>query len=66
LAEIAPIGKYIVDMHSTAADAPPSEMPRDFGMSDYEMYGADDHGRGETLVEDEKKEREKDGIFRIA
>jgi len=66
LAEIAPIGKYIVDMDSTAADAPPSEMPRDFGMSDYEMHGADDHDRGETLVVDGKNEGEKDGIFRIA
>jgi mitogen-activated protein kinase 7 len=62
LGEIAPIGKYIVDMHTTAADAPPSEMPRDFGMSDPEMYGVD----GETLVADEKNDREKDGRFRIA
>jgi len=33
LAGIAPIGKYIVQKQTTEADAPPSEMPRDFGMN---------------------------------
>jgi hypothetical protein len=66
LAEIAPIGRYIVNMNSTAADAPPSEMPRDFGLSDYEMYGTDEHGRGDTHAADEKNVRDKDGMFRIA
>jgi len=32
LAGIAPIGKYITEVN-TEADAPPSEVPRDFGIS---------------------------------
>ena len=34
LAEIAPIGKYIMDRRETEADAPPSEMPREFGIEE--------------------------------
>ncbi|KAJ8521579.1 hypothetical protein ONZ45_g1744 [Pleurotus djamor] len=34
LAQIAPIGKYIVDREATGADAPPSEVPRDFGIDE--------------------------------
>ncbi|KAF4593991.1 hypothetical protein EYR40_008789 [Pleurotus pulmonarius] len=34
LAQIAPIGKYIVDREGTGADAPPSEVPRDFGIDE--------------------------------
>lgn len=34
LAELAPIGKYIVDRQTTGADAPASEMPRDFGIEE--------------------------------
>ncbi|KAG6857465.1 hypothetical protein H0H87_003532 [Tephrocybe sp. NHM501043] len=33
LASVAPIGKYIVE-GQTEADAPPSEMPRDFGIDE--------------------------------
>jgi hypothetical protein len=34
LAGIAPIGKYIVQRQTTEADAPPSEMPREFGIDE--------------------------------
>ncbi|KAF9005926.1 kinase-like domain-containing protein [Cyathus striatus] len=34
LAGIGPIGKYIVDKNVTEADAPPSEIPRDFGIQE--------------------------------
>ena len=72
LAEIAPIGKYIMDMHPTAADAPPSEMPRDFGIGDHEMYGgsgADEGGDRQDqmpVVEDHHEKEKKEGRFRIA
>lgn len=34
LGQIAPIGKFIVERQTTGADAPPSEMPRDFGLNE--------------------------------
>ncbi|KAJ7583293.1 kinase-like protein [Mycena floridula] len=34
LGQIAPIGKYIVEKRTTGADAPASEMPRDFGINE--------------------------------
>ncbi|KAF8661297.1 hypothetical protein AX16_001396 [Volvariella volvacea WC 439] len=34
LAGIAPIGRYIIEGGQTEADAPPSEMPRDFAFAD--------------------------------
>ncbi|KIK60375.1 hypothetical protein GYMLUDRAFT_261377 [Collybiopsis luxurians FD-317 M1] len=34
LADLAPIGKYIVDRQTTGADAPASEMPREFGIDE--------------------------------
>jgi serine/threonine protein kinase len=34
LAGIAPIGKFIVDDKTEDADAPPSEMPREFGINE--------------------------------
>ena len=55
LAGIAPIGKFIVDNKTEEADAPPSEMPREFGIN-------------ETLeVEDcqEKCDGRKDGLFQV-
>ncbi|KAF5388652.1 hypothetical protein D9757_004811 [Collybiopsis confluens] len=44
LADLAPIGKYIVDRQTTGADAPASEMPRDFGIdeeTEEDMYTSD-------------------------
>ncbi|KAF8892078.1 kinase-like domain-containing protein [Infundibulicybe gibba] len=43
LAGIAPIGKYIVEKEMSEADAPPSEMPRDFGI-DETSEGEEDDG----------------------
>ncbi|KAE9387238.1 Pkinase-domain-containing protein [Gymnopus androsaceus JB14] len=34
LAELAPIGEYIMDRQTTGADAPASEMPREFGIDE--------------------------------
>jgi len=45
LAGIAPIGKYIVEGQATEADAPPSEMPREFGI-DEASEGEEDSGPG--------------------
>ncbi|THU99147.1 Pkinase-domain-containing protein [Dendrothele bispora CBS 962.96] len=51
LADLAPIGKYIVEHETTGADAPPSEMPRDFGIDEAEEeYG------GEERIRRERKE----------
>jgi hypothetical protein len=61
LADIAPIGKYIV--HSTAADAPPSEMPRDFAIK--EASEGEEEGEGSLLKEKRDKEK-KEGRFPIA
>lgn len=47
LAGIAPIGKYIVDQQMTEADAPPSEMPREFGI-DEASEGEEDDGHGDS------------------
>ena len=44
LAGIAPIGKYIVQKQSTEADAPPSEMPKDFRFGEVgQESGSDRH-----------------------
>ncbi len=48
LAAIAPIGKYIAEVN-TEADAPPSEVPKDFGIS----------SEGEELPEERGKKPEK-------
>jgi hypothetical protein len=59
LADIAPIGKFIVDRQTTGADAPASEMPRDFGIEET-SEGEESNGCG-----DDDKEK-KEGRFRIA
>ncbi|KAF9462865.1 kinase-like domain-containing protein [Collybia nuda] len=48
LAGIAPIGKYIVDQQTTEADAPPSEMPREFGIDEASEGEEDNHARGDS------------------
>jgi len=45
LAGIAPIGKYITEVN-TEADAPPSEVPKDFGMS---SEGEDEQTRRDSV-----------------
>jgi hypothetical protein len=64
LGGIAPIGKYIVDQtQTTGADAPPSEIPREFGIdegSEDEEDGNDE--RGGRKYKGEKEE----GRFRLA
>lgn len=45
LAGLAPIGKYIMERQTTEADAPPSEMPREFGI-DETSEGEEDDGHG--------------------
>ncbi|TFK32778.1 kinase-like domain-containing protein [Crucibulum laeve] len=42
LAGLAPIGKFIVEKQTTEADAPPSEMPRDFGIEETSEGDEDD------------------------
>jgi len=61
LAGIAPIGKYIVERQTTEADAPASEMPREFGI-DETSEGEEDDGHGES--EEREKDR-KEGRFQI-
>lgn len=58
LAEIAPIGKYIMDRRETEADAPPSEMPREFGIEEASEGEEDneDESFGETGSRKERKE----------
>ncbi|TFK71652.1 Pkinase-domain-containing protein [Pluteus cervinus] len=46
LGQIAPIGKFIMERDTTEADAPPSEMVRDFGMEDEEEVSV--HRTGDT------------------
>ncbi|KIK60368.1 hypothetical protein GYMLUDRAFT_605051 [Collybiopsis luxurians FD-317 M1] len=53
LADLAPIGKYIVDRQTTGADAPASEMPREFGI---------DEVAEEDLESSDRREK-KDGKF---
>lgn len=62
LAEIAPIGKYIMDRRETEADAPPSEMPREFGIE--EASEGEEDGNEYIREVGEKKER-KEGKFHI-
>ena len=57
LGDIAPIGKFIVNRQTTGADAPPSEIPRDFGI--------EETSEGEESDGHEEAER-KEGRFRIA
>ncbi|KAF9072275.1 kinase-like domain-containing protein [Rhodocollybia butyracea] len=54
LADIAPIGKYIIDSQTTGADAPPSEMPRDFD-------GIDEAGEEDIESWADKNKKRKDG-----
>jgi mitogen-activated protein kinase 7 len=61
LAEIAPIGKYIMDRRETEADAPPSEMPRDFGIEEASEGEEDGDGYIREVGEKERKE----GKFQI-
>jgi mitogen-activated protein kinase 7 len=63
LAEIAPIGKYIMDRRETEADAPPSEMPREFGIEEGEE-GEEDNGNENFGGAGDRKER-KEGKFHI-
>lgn len=58
LSGIAPIGKFIVDeRQTTGADAPPSEMPMDFGIDE----GLEDEEDGNN----EHGERKKKGRFAL-
>jgi mitogen-activated protein kinase 7 len=61
LAGIAPIGKYIVE-RQTEADAPPSEMPREFGID--EAPEGEEEGEHGTEGELEVKEK-KECIFKV-
>lgn len=63
LAEIAPIGKYIVARQETEADAPPSEMPREFGIDEAEE-AEEDNGNGDAGDGQSRKDH-KEGKFRI-
>ena len=63
LAEIAPIGKYIMDGQPTAADAPPSEMPRDFRIEEG-SEGEKEEDEVSLLIEKIDKEK-REGRFRI-
>jgi hypothetical protein len=60
LAEIAPIGKYIMDRRETEADAPPSEMPREFGIEEASEGEEDDRDENLGCAGDRKE-----GRFRI-
>ncbi|KAJ3796519.1 CMGC/MAPK protein kinase [Lentinula aff. detonsa] len=51
LADLAPIGKYIVDRQTTEADAPASEMPQEFGIDE-----ADEDAWDEKSMKRERKE----------
>ncbi|KAJ3874580.1 CMGC/MAPK protein kinase [Lentinula edodes] len=51
LADLAPIGRYIVDRQTTEADAPASEMPREFGINE-----ADEDAWDEKVRKRERKE----------
>ncbi|KAL0067170.1 hypothetical protein AAF712_005740 [Marasmius tenuissimus] len=73
LADIAPIGKYIVERQTTGADAPPSEMPNDFGIDETAEYG-DELGKsvsgrnghpGEKIATPQKRKEGKEGRFLI-
>ena len=63
LAEIAPIGKYIMERRETEADAPPSEMPREFGIEEA-SEGEEDNGDDNFGGAGDRKER-KEGRFHI-
>jgi len=63
LGEIAPIGKYIMDRRETEADAPPSEMPREFGIEEA-SEGEEDNGKENSGSGGAKKGR-KEGRFQI-
>ncbi|KAK7061100.1 hypothetical protein VNI00_000836 [Paramarasmius palmivorus] len=70
LADIAPIGKYIVERQTTGADAPPSEMPRDFGFDEAEEVNVEGESGHSGKVEDQKhpfpsKRERKEGRFMI-
>jgi mitogen-activated protein kinase 7 len=56
LAGIAPIGKYIVQKQTTEADAPPSEMPRDFGMDADSAKDTSGEKEGPEVGQQVKKE----------
>lgn len=46
LSGVAEISKYIVGKQTTGADAPPSEIPREFGIYEGDEDGSDDGERG--------------------
>lgn len=54
LAGIAPIGKYIVESQTGEADAPASEMPREFGIEEG-SEGEEDDGHGEMGIAEGRK-----------
>ncbi|RDB23713.1 Mitogen-activated protein kinase SLT2/MPK1 [Hypsizygus marmoreus] len=57
LAGIAPIGKYIVENQTAEADAPPSEIPRDFGIEEgSELEEGEGHEGGDVQGKKEGKE----------
>lgn len=60
LAGIAPIGKFIAENKTEEADAPPSEMPRDFGISEKE-----DNHQEKSLPIVEGSGRRKEGKFQL-
>ncbi|KAL0576458.1 hypothetical protein V5O48_005533 [Marasmius crinis-equi] len=72
LADIAPIGKFIVERQTTGADAPPSEMPNDFEIDEAAEYGEDlgkSSGKNGHPVEKhstpQKRKEGKEGRFLI-
>lgn len=57
LAGIAPIGKYIMDQNATEADAPPSEILKDYGIKESSKEGSPQtspQSEGEKEVEQPK------------
>lgn len=57
LGEIAPIGKFIVEGQTTGADAPPSEMPREFVTETSEPYS--DEGSDDDVGEGKEAKKKK-------
>ena len=63
LAEIAPIGKYIMARQETEADAPPSEMPREFGIEEAEED--EENGENRDAGDGQSRKVHKEGKFHI-
>jgi hypothetical protein len=66
LAGIAPIGKYILQKQATEADAPPSEMPRDFLIDANDEAQTDEReGKSGSSRDDEKRIPSRKGKFHL-